>query len=108
MSDEDSADEMEEDCKLLNGDVSYGGRGVQRGLSLLSHRAARHTLSLKPPGAPPCCPPHRTEPRAPVLALRGSPVVPSAEGGPHLPAHSSACGSGTGKGCAQWGSSFCN
>lgn len=44
MSDEDSADEMEQDCKLLNGDVSYRGRGVQRG------------LGLRPLGAPPCCP----------------------------------------------------
>lgn len=35
MSDEDSADEIDEDCKLLDGDVSgaggWGGRGAAAG-----------------------------------------------------------------------------
>lgn len=56
MSDEDSADEMDEDCKLLNGDVSGNrvrGPG-KRPSSLLCLQVAGHTLSLMPLGAPPC------------------------------------------------------
>lgn len=56
VSDEDSADEIDEDCKLLNGDVSRGaaGPGVVQGAA--SRALAGQGWWGCPPPAPPQAP----------------------------------------------------
>lgn len=78
VSDEDSADEMDEDCKLLNGDVS-GGRGVRTGergwqvaRGVCWPLAAGHTHSPRPQRP---LPQHRSPGPQPVTRWAGRAVA---------------------------------